>query len=245
MPRALVVSCFLLTFFIAVEGTGNLLRAEEPKESKKVKVHEGAQEVKGKIFDLADPSQAENLAEWVKKGEIEHLEPDKPVNILDLKWDLSLWTLVVFGLLYFVLRKWAWKPMLEGLQKREENIRSAVEEAQRARDEAQRLRDQLQREVDKAHEKVRDILDQARRDAQHMTEEMVAKARAEIQADRDRLRREIETARDQALQDLWNRTAQLATMISAKAIRRQLTPEDHRRLVDEALAELGMNQDSR
>ena len=67
---------------------------------------------------------------------------------------------------------------------------------------------------------------------------MIAKARAEIQAERERLRREIEMARDQALQELWKQAADLATMISAKAIRRQLSAEDHRRLVDEALTEL-------
>jgi F-type H+-transporting ATPase subunit b len=161
-------------------------------------------------------------------------------TILDFpeRWDLGLWTLMVFLILLFVLSRWAWKPMLEGLHKREETIRSAVEEARKAREDATRLRDQLQREVDRAHEKVRDILDEARRDAQHTTDQMVAKARDEIKTERDRLRREIEIARDQALQELWNSSAQLATLISAKAIRRQLALEDHRRLLDEALAEL-------
>jgi F-type H+-transporting ATPase subunit b len=161
------------------------------------------------------------------------------VNIFD-KADIPLgvWSMVVFGILLFVLWKYAWGPILEGLQKREHTIESAVRDAQQARDEAQRLRDQLQREVDKAHEKVRDILDEGRRHAQQTTDEMIAKAKSEIQNERDRLRREIEMARDQALQELWKQTANLATLVSAKAIRRQLTEEDHRRLVDEALKEL-------
>jgi F-type H+-transporting ATPase subunit b len=53
------------------------------------------------------------------------------------------------------------------------------------------------------------------------------------------LQREIAAARDQALQQIWNQTANLATQISAKLLRRQLTPDDNRRLVDEALAEIG------
>src|SRR5438552_4463034 len=161
------------------------------------------------------------------------------VNIFDpADIPLGIWSIVVFVILLVVLKKYAWGPILEGLQKREHNIESAVRDAQQARDEAQRLRDQLQREVDKAHEKVRDILDESRRRAQQTTDEMIAKARTEIQAERDRLRREIEMARVQALQELWKQAADLATMISAKAIRRQLSAEDHRRLVDEALAEL-------
>jgi F-type H+-transporting ATPase subunit b len=128
--------------------------------------------------------------------------------------------------------------MLEGLKKREETIRSALEEAQKAREEAEQLRVRLQKEMDHAAEKVREILEEARRDAQHTSEQILAKARAEIEQDRERLQRELAIAKDQALQEIWNQAADLAILISAKAIRRNLTPEDHRRLMDEALADL-------
>jgi F-type H+-transporting ATPase subunit b len=159
-------------------------------------------------------------------------------NLLTPRLDLGLWSLVVFVLLFIVLGKFAWGPMLHGLQRREQNIRSAIEEAQKTREEAQKLRTQFEQQLAKAHENVRDILDEGRRAAQRLTEEMTSKARADIQAEHERRRREIEMAKDQALQELWNQSAQLATLISAKAIRRQLNEEDHRRLVDEALAEL-------
>ncbi len=166
-------------------------------------------------------------------------EPEAgPQIFTPIRIDLGIWTLVVFLLLLAVLTKYAWNPMLGALQKREENIRGALDEAQRAREEAHKLRDQLQGEMSQAQEKVRDILDEARRDAQRASEDLIAKARADIQAERDRLHREIGAAKDQALKQLWDQTAQLATLVSAKAIRRQLTPEDHRRLVDEALVEL-------
>jgi F-type H+-transporting ATPase subunit b len=152
--------------------------------------------------------------------------------------DLAIWTIVVFLVLLWVLSKYAWKPMLEGLQRREQNIRAALDEAQRAREEAERVRVKLQAEMDHASEKVRDMLDAARRDAQRATDEMIAKARKDVQTDRERLHHEIDMARDQALQQIWTQTAQLATLVSAKAIRRQLNPDDHRRLLTEAIAEL-------
>ena len=191
-----------------------------------------------KTFDLSRPADADELAERLKKGEVEHLSLNKPPDLLTISWDLGLWTLIVFLLLYFILKKMAWGPILQGLRKREETIRGARDEALHAQEEAQKIRAQLQAQMDRAQETVRQIHEEARRRAQQNTEEMIAKARTEIQGERERLRREIETARDQALQELWNQTAQLATVVSAKAIRRQLTPDDHRRLVDEALAEL-------
>ncbi len=163
---------------------------------------------------------------------------DKKSDIFNVRFDLGLWSIVVFLGLYFLLRKFAWGPILEGLQKREAAIRSAVEEAKLARDETQRARVEFKRQLDEAHAEIPKLLERARQDAQKLGEEMRTRAAAEIQADRQRLRREIDTARDQALQEIWNQAAQLATLISAKAISRSLTPDDHRRLVDEALDEM-------
>jgi F-type H+-transporting ATPase subunit b len=160
------------------------------------------------------------------------------VHLFQPAIELGIWTIVVFLVLLLVLRKYAWGPMLQGLQKREDNIHSAIDEAHRAREEAQKLQKQWQGELDKVHDKVRDITEEAHRNGQRIMDEMTAKARADIAGERDRSRREIDMAKDQALQQLWNQAAQLATVISAKAIRRQISADDHRRLVDEAVAEL-------
>jgi F-type H+-transporting ATPase subunit b len=173
------------------------------------------------------------------KGDSSHSSGDEaPPIFLPVRIDLAVWTLVVFLLLLFVLTKYAWNPMLGALQKREENIRSAIDEAQRARDEAHQIREQLATERAKIAEETRAAIEAARKDAQQVRETMLSQAKADIQTERDRLHREIDSARDQALKQLWDQTAQLATLISAKAIRRQLSPDDHRRLVDEALADL-------
>ena len=67
---------------------------------------------------------------------------------------------------------------------------------------------------------------------------MIASAKKEIGVERDRLRREIETARDQALLDIWNQSTQLAAMISSKTIKREIRPDDHKKLFEESLKEL-------
>jgi F-type H+-transporting ATPase subunit b len=247
MHRVLLVTGYLFLSGFMVLGVAALARAQDKPGSHAASEHPpkytATIEAEGKEeetdFDLSKDTDVKALTDLLRRGEVVELSlKDRPVNVMALRWELGLWTLVVFSLLLLILRKAAWKPMLEGLRNREESIRSAIEEAHRAREEAQRLREQLQGEMNKAHEKVRDILDEAHRNAQRTTEEMVAKARGEIQSERERLRREIGLARDQALQEIWNQTAQLATLVSAKAIRRELTQDDHRRLIDEALAEL-------
>jgi F-type H+-transporting ATPase subunit b len=152
--------------------------------------------------------------------------------------DLGIWTLVVFLLLVFILSRTGWKWMLEGLARRETDIAAAVEDARIAREQAERLKLEIRAERQKAADEARQIHDEARRTAQAAAEEMIAKAKADIEADRARLRRELAIERDQALQMMWQQAAELATLISARAIRRQLNPDDHRVLLDEALADM-------
>jgi F-type H+-transporting ATPase subunit b len=231
MRECRVGATLLLASLLILGGVG-LARAQHdgPGNDKKAPTEDKA---KGEKEHAKDDAHAKDAAH----GKDGHGDGHSS-SILDWALEDAIWTLVVFFLLLFVLRKWAWGPMLEGLRKREDHIRLAVEEAKIARQETERVRADFKGQMDKAYAEIPKIMEEARRDAANLREEMRSKAAADIQAERDRLRREIETARDQALQELWNQTATLATLISAKAIGRSLSEEDHRRLADEALSEV-------
>ena len=159
-------------------------------------------------------------------------------DLLEPRFDLGIWTIVIFLVLMAVLWKAAWGPMLEGLRKREGNIVGSLEEARRSREEMEHLRAKFKAEMDEAYAKIPKLMEEARKDAQKLANEIREKAAADIQSERQRLRHEVDVARDQALQELWTQAAQLATLISAKAIGRSLSEEDHRRLLDESLQEI-------
>lgn len=166
-------------------------------------------------------------------------EESGPEIFKPVRPDLLVLTLVLFGALYFFLSRFAWKPVLDGLQKREENIQAALAETQRARDEARKLRDELEARMNQASQAVRDKIDKARQEAQQEKDRLLAAARAEIQAEREKLRHEIDAARDQALKLLRDQTGALATQIASRAVRREVTVNDSGRLVEEALAARG------
>jgi F-type H+-transporting ATPase subunit b len=172
-------------------------------------------------------------------------ETKKESNIFEGFLDLGIWTIVVFVVLVFVLRATAWKPMLDGLQKREDNIHSELDQAQKANADAQAMRAEFEKKINDAQQQVRDLIDQARKDGEQVKANMVSEATSHIQAERDRARREMQTEKDQALVELYQRSTQLATLVSAKAIRRQLTIDDQHRLVDEALNDLGVAANDR
>ena len=154
------------------------------------------------------------------------------------RYDLGLWTLIVFGLLFLILGKFAWKPIMEGLQKREDTIAAHHAAAESARKEAEEFLAEIKKQRSQAHEEIAALLATARKDAESFRESEIARTNQDIHAERDRLKREIDTAQAMALQDIWEKTVQLSVMISMKSIGRSVTEEDHRRLIAESMDEL-------
>ena len=97
---------------------------------------------------------------------------------------------------------------------------------------------ELAKERAEAAEKVKGIIDEAKRDAQTTADDLLTKARADITTERERLKREIQIEVDQAMQSLWTKTATLATQVAGKAIRKDFNADQQRRLIDEAVSEL-------
>jgi F-type H+-transporting ATPase subunit b len=168
-----------------------------------------------------------------------HEQKTGGLSFLDLqRYDLGIFTLIVFGLLCAILYWFAWPKISEGLDRREAAITAARDEAIRVKREAEEIRAKLQAEFANAHGEIRAMMDEARRDAEVLRAKEREAGQKEAAAERERAKREIETAKDTALQEIYQRSIQLAALMSQKAIRRQMTVEDQNRLVEESLAEL-------
>ncbi len=137
-----------------------------------------------------------------------------------------------------VLGRFAWKPLLAALHERERHLEHVLTESERARNESEALLAEHRRQMAQAAEEVRALLDKARADAQAMTDQMVKQAQTEAEAARQRAQREIAMARDQALAEIWQQAADLAVTVAGRVLAKQLSAEDHRRLLDAAIQEL-------
>jgi len=150
----------------------------------------------------------------------------------------ALWTLVVFAILVWVLGRYAWGPILRGLQGREQFIRTALAEAKTQRDEAEARLREYEAKLAAARDEVDAIMEEARRDADRVRLREEERAREEAEKTIARARREIEIAADTAVKDLYTRAARLATAAATAVLRREIRPEDHERLVAESIAAL-------
>lgn len=149
--------------------------------------------------------------------------------------DLALWTLVVFVAMLVILKAVAWGPIMEGLKKREESIAGAIDAATAKHDEAKALLEEHQKKLSGAADEVRELLEEARRDAEHTKADIVAEAKAAAEAERERAVRDIDQARDVVVRQLAEQTAGLAIDLAAKVVRQDISPARQGEIVNEAL----------
>ncbi|MFL5954461.1 MAG: F0F1 ATP synthase subunit B [Gaiellaceae bacterium] len=151
---------------------------------------------------------------------------------------LMIWTIICFGITYFVLRKYAFGPIQSMIDARRERIEKALEEADNARTEARSLLEEHRKLIGQAKSEAEEILSEARRigDAQR------ERVREETEEDRQRrleeTRRQIEQATVQALGQIREEVGKLSLLAAEKITRKTLDESDQKRLIDEALAEI-------
>ncbi len=161
--------------------------------------------------------------------------PAKHENPLTFQTDLAIWTAVVFVLLMGVLWYFAWGPIRDGLDRREEGIAYDLEQAKEARRRSEELLREYERKLADSADEVRMAMERAKREAEDVRRQIIEEARERAAAERERGVREIEAARRDALKELAQRSADMAVLLAGKVIATELRPSDHARLLDEAV----------
>jgi F-type H+-transporting ATPase subunit b len=147
----------------------------------------------------------------------------------------SAWTLLIFVLVLVVLGKYAWGPILNTLQMRESFIREALQKAKHEREEAEARLREYEARLAAARGEATTIVEEGRRDAEVVKRRIEAEARAEADKTIERAKREIQIATDTATKHLYTLSAKLATQLAAQVIGRELSPQDHQRLISDAI----------
>jgi len=164
-------------------------------------------------------------------------------SVSDFQTDLAIYTFIVFLGLMGLLGKFAWGPISSGLDKREEGIRQNIADAEEIREKSATLLSDHEAKLAGVQEEVKEILAEARRDAEHTKNEIMAAAQSEAEATRDRALGDIERARDQALKDLFDQVSTQVAAATEHVLGRSLDAADQQRLIDEALADVSAGTD--
>jgi F-type H+-transporting ATPase subunit b len=158
---------------------------------------------------------------------------------------LMIWTLLAFLIAFYILRRAAFPRIEEALDKRRRAIEESIDSAARAKQEADQLLEEYRARLREARDQAEDIVVRARRAAESLQEESKADAKRYREELMQSTRRDIEQETRRSLDQIRKEVANLTVMATEKVTRKSLTPDDHRRLIEEALEEADFSTLSR
>ena len=148
------------------------------------------------------------------------------MDLLTPELGLFVWTLLAFIIVFFILKKFAWKPILQTLGEREKGIADSIATADRVKSEMA----QMQSENEKLMQQAREERSVMMKEAKQMSEQIVAKAKEDTRAIADKMiadaQQQIQQQKMAAMTDVKNQIGTLAVEVAEKVLRRQLSTED-------------------
>ena len=159
-------------------------------------------------------------------------------NLLAVEPGLLFWSFVTFLILFLVLRKIAWKPILAMLEKRENHIRESLERAENAQKKADESLKSYEKMMEQSRKESLEIIENGRKTAKIMREELLAKANEESSRLIDRAKKEIGLEKEKAVDEIKNLAVDLTISVASKLVERSLKDKDHEKIVESYIKEM-------
>jgi F-type H+-transporting ATPase subunit b len=162
--------------------------------------------------------------------------------MLNTEWGLMVWTLITFGIAVFVLWKFAFGPLQRVIDQRRAGIQDSMDAAEQTRAEAQRLLDEYKETLAKVRGEAEEILQRSRASGEHAKAELLAEAKTQSERVLEKAHEQIERDTRAAIRELKEQIAELTALATEKVAARSMSEADQRRLIDEALEELKLDE---
>jgi F-type H+-transporting ATPase subunit b len=151
---------------------------------------------------------------------------------------LFIWTIVTFLVLLALLAKYAWRPLLEALEQRQEAIRKSLDDVRQAKQDLERVNVESARILQEARTEAEAIISRTRTDAAAFRDELKQKAQAEAQTIVRNAERQIQLETARALQQIRTEAVDISVAIASKLLQRNVSPADNERLIEETFRQL-------
>ena len=151
---------------------------------------------------------------------------------------LYIWTIATFLILLGLLARFAWRPLLDALEQRQEVIRKSLDDARQARQELEQVKTEAARLLSEARVEAGEIVSRTRTDAARFADEMKVKARADADALVKNAERQIDLQTTRAMESIRREAVDLSVAIASKILRRDISKEDNERLIQDTLKEM-------
>lgn len=150
-----------------------------------------------------------------------------------------IFQLLVFIVLLALLKKFAWGPLMGIMKQREELIASEITAAENSRLEASKLLEEQRNLLKEARTDAQNLMENAKKQGEVQREEIIATARTEADRLKEAAKLEIEQQKEKAVSAIREQVASLSVLIASKVIEKELNAADQDKLINEYIQEAG------
>ena len=167
-----------------------------------------------------------------------HGGANAPNPLVQLDPGLFIWTILTFLILFFVLSKFAWRPLLAALESREKTIRSSLDDAEKAKQELESLNAETETIISEARSEAQSIRLEAKSAAEKVKADIIAQAGEDAKKLRDENEKQIQVEKDRAINEIRQEVVDLTLTVAERVIRKNLSKEDNQDLIEDSLKTL-------
>lgn len=150
--------------------------------------------------------------------------------------------LLWFIVLIVVVGIFAWKPLMNMMEKRENHVANEIDAAENSRKEAEEASVEAQQQLKQTKQEAQQIVEDAKNTGARQEQEIIAAAKQEAERIKEAAQEDIRNEKEEALQTLQDKVASLSVLIASKVIEKELDEDDQEALVNEYIKELGENE---
>lgn len=160
------------------------------------------------------------------------------IDLLKVSPGLVFWTAVTFILVLVILWLFAWKPIIQALDARNDKIQEDLDNSRKLREQAESMMADYKKHLDAAKEQALHIIDEGKRDAEAIRHRILEDAKKEAEEIHNRAVGEISQAKAKAIKELEKEVVDLSVAIISKILSRDVSKEDHRNIILKELDQL-------
>jgi F-type H+-transporting ATPase subunit b len=160
------------------------------------------------------------------------------IDLLKVSPGLVFWTAVTFIVVLIVLWLFAWKPIITGLDARNEKIQEDLDSSRKLREQAEAMMSDYKKHLDAAKDQSLQIIDEGKKDAESIRQRILTDAKKEAEEIHDRAVADISQAKTKAIKELEKEVVDISVAIISKILSRDVSKEDHRNIILKELDQL-------
>jgi len=158
---------------------------------------------------------------------------------MDWKWETFVFAIIAFGILYWLLNKYAFGPLFGIMEKRRQLVKEQIDGADASRKQAEQLLEEQKQALQQARKEAHEIIELSKTTSVKQADEIVQLAKSEATRLKQDAVKEIDSEKNKAVAALRSQVAGMSVMIASKIIEKQVDEKTQEQLVDQYLKEVG------